>query len=71
MLMDQFTANRKTDVVEEKSENLLSDILVLERVDEIRMQVERLLFVKSKEWTESSHSLTKWKTEHVQTDQGM
>lgn len=49
MLMDQFTVNRKTDVVEEKSENLLSDILVLERVDEIRMQVERLLFVKSKE----------------------
>lgn len=49
MLMDQFTTGRKTDVVGERSENLLSDILVLERVDEIGMQEERLLFVKSKQ----------------------
>lgn len=48
MLMGQFRRGRKTDDAGERCGNCWSSVLVLKRVGEIRMQMERLAFAESK-----------------------
>lgn len=67
MLMEWFRRGGKIDVVGERSENVLSSVSVLEKVDEIRMQMERLAFAEREGWTESSSS-SRGNTEQVGKD---
>lgn len=66
--MEWFRRDGKIDVVGERSENVLSNVSVLEKVEEIRMQVERLALAEKEGWTESSSSVTRGNTEQVGID---
>lgn len=47
--MEWFRRDGKIDVVGERSENVLSDVSVLEKVEEIRMQVRGWPLLRGKD----------------------
>lgn len=66
--MEWLRRGGKIDVVGERSENLLRSVSVMEKVDELRMQVEKRAFAEREGWTESLPSVIRGNTEQVGLD---